>query len=376
MPVVDYSGAVSWNNHPLKVIINQEPKKKTPLDQLVFGQFFTDHMLVCEWTKEAGWLQPTIKPFENLSLHPASSVLQYGLECFEGMKAYKDGNGRIRLFRPEENMQRFHDSAVRLAMPGFDKFQLLEMIKQWLKVEQTWIPDKPGYSLYIRPTMIATQETLGVGPANKATLFVIGCPVGQYYAGLSSVSIYAEGKHVRAWPGGTGCYKMGGNYAPTILPQLEVAQKGYAQILWLLGPDHQITEVGTMNLFVFYKGIDGRPVLFTPALDGTILPGVTRKSILEATRAWNEFDVVEGKMSMEELIEIHQEGRLLEVFGSGTAAIVSPVNKIFYAGEDYLIPLDPEDPSKQSGPLAQRLWKTLIDIQYGMNPHPWSMIVD
>lgn len=156
---------------------------------------------------------------------------------------------------------------------------------------------------------------------------------------------------------------------------MKVAQKGYSQILWLLGDDHQITEVGTMNLFVFLKTKDGKLQLFTPALDGTILPGVTRKSILEITRAWNEFDVIEGHMSMAELTEAINEGRVLEMFGSGTAVVVSPIKKLHYTGTDYAIPLDPTDPSKESGPLAQRLWETLIDIQYGRSAHPWSLIV-
>lgn len=252
---------------------------------------------------------------------------------------------------------------------------LLEMIKRWVRMEESWIPDKPGYSLYIRPTFISIQETLGVGPSNHALLYVIGCPVGQYYAGLSSVAIYAEDKYVRAWPCGTGCYKIGGNYAPGILPQLEVSKDGYSQILWLLGDDHQLTEVGTMNLFIFMRSKQGQLQLFTPKLDGTILPGVVRKSILEMTREWNEFEVVEGSMNMSELQEALQEGRILEMFGSGTAVVISPIHKIHWKGKDLMIPLDPTDPSKSSGPLAQRLWQSLIDIQYGKVAHAWSMAI-
>lgn len=249
------------------------------------------------------------------------------------------------------------------------------MIKRWVKLEESWIPEKPGYSLYIRPTFISIQETLGVAPSNHALLYVIGCPVGQYYAGLSSVAIYAEEKFVRAWPGGTGCYKIGGNYAPGILPQLEAAQEGYSQILWLLGDKHQLTEVGTMNLFIYHRTKDGKLQLFTPQLDGTILPGVVRKSILEMTKEWDEFEVVEGSMNMGELEEALQEGRIIEMFGSGTAVVISPIHKIRYKGRDLNIPLDPSDPTKQSGPLAQRLWQSLIDIQYGSTPHRWSTVL-
>jgi len=166
------------------------------------------------------------------------------------------------------------------------------------------------------------------------------------------------------------------NYAPTILPQMQVAQKGYSQILWLLGKDHHITEVGTMNLFVYLKDKQGRTQLFTPVLDGTILPGVTRKSILEMTREWNEFDVLEGRMNMAELIDALAEGRVMEMFGTGTAVVVSPIKKIHYVGQDYAVPLDPSDPTKESGPLSQRLWQAITDIQYGLTPHPWSIVVD
>lgn len=358
---------------PVKLQLASTLKPKVPLDQLVFGRFFTDHMLVWEWSVEGGWEEPAIKPFANFSLHPASSVLHYGIECFEGMKAYKDAEGGVRLFRPEQNIERFFETSQRLALPAFDKDMLLALIKKWVQVESSWVPSKTGYSLYVRPTFISTQETLGVGPTSRAMLFVIGSPVGSYYGGLSSVSILAEEQFVRAWPGGTGCYKMGGNYAPGILPQVEAQKKGCAQILWLLGEEHRITEVGTMNLFVYYKTKEGKRRLFTPALDGTILPGVVRRSILDLCREMREFEVVEGTMTMGEISEALGEGRILEIFGSGTAAVITPVEKILYREAELHIPMNPGDPSKKSGPLAERLYQMLIDIQYGVTPHAWSV---
>jgi branched-chain amino acid aminotransferase len=193
--------------------------------------------------KRSGWEAPQIKPYGKLQLDPSSVVFHYGIECFEGMKAYKDKQGRIRLFRPDMNMNRFLKSCKRLALPSFDRAQLLECIKGLLTVDQRWIPDQHGYSLYLRPTAIGTQESLGVGPSNRAMIFVIASPVGPYYkTGFNAVSLYASNRYVRAWPGGTGDCKIGGNYAPGILPQIEVAKEGYAQNLWLFGQNDLITE--------------------------------------------------------------------------------------------------------------------------------------
>ena len=295
------------------------------------------------------------------------------------MKAYKDNRGDVRLFRPMMNMERILKSSNRLAMPSFDPKEAVECIKQYVNVDRNWIPNERGYTLYIRPTMIGAQEWLGVGPSNRVIFFVISCPVGPYYrpTGFAPVSLYAEEKMVRAWPGGTGCYKIGGNYAPGILPQTALAKKGFQQILWLFGPENEITEVGTMNLFVLWKRPkDGALELITPPLaDGTILPGVTRDCILQLTKQWKEFEVTEGKVTMQQLIEAQKQGRLVEMFGSGTAAVISPIRNIHFKNVDYAIPLDKGDSSAQAGPLARRLWKTLTDIQYGDVEHEWSVIV-
>jgi branched-chain amino acid aminotransferase len=281
----------------LQTTLMRNPKQPLPNSQLVFGQTFTDHMLSIEWTQKEGWSNPRIHPYEKISLDPSAIVFHYGLECFEGMKAYKDTMGKLRMFRPDMNMDRLLKSSKRLAFPDFDQAEVLECIKQLLKVDQKWIPSERGYSLYIRPTIIATQESLGVGASNRVLLFVICSPVGPYYrSGFAAVSLRATHEYTRAWPGGTGDSKLGANYAPGILPQIEAAKAGYAQNLWLFGPDHHITEAygfkinidllvrGTMNFFVYLIDDQGEKELVTPPLDGSILPGVTRDSMLALAR--------------------------------------------------------------------------------------------
>lgn len=362
----------------LQIELTKKPKPRVALEELVFGHTFTDHMLLCEWTKEGGWARPLIKPFGDLQLPPSASCLHYATECFEGLKAYKDSQGSIRLFRPDLNMNRLIQSARRLALPDFEEGELLALISTLLKVDSDWIPDKPGYSLYIRPTIIGTGASLGVSPSNRALLFVICSPVGPYYrTGFSAVSLYAEDRFVRAWPGGTGSYKIGANYAGGILPQTQVAPSGYQQVLWIFGDEHYITEVGTMNCFIFWINEKGQKELVTaPLTDGTILPGVTRDSILSLARTWGEFEVSERPVTMKELILAINDNRLLEMFGSGTAAVVSPIKRIKYLGQDWNIPLDPSDPSSQAGPLAKRFWEAITLIQYGQVPHEWSVIVE
>ncbi|KAI8609730.1 aminotransferase [Chytriomyces sp. MP71] len=359
-------------------ILSPSAAKKTipPNKDLVFGQTFADHMLEIDWTKADGWAPPRIHQYGNLSLAPSATVFHYGMECFEGMKAYKDAKGTIRMFRPDMNMNRFLRSCQRLTLPDFDKKELLECIKKLVLVDERWIPSERGYSLYLRPTAIATQESLGVGPSSKSKIFVISSPVGPYYkTGFAAVSLSATSHYVRAWPGGTGDAKVGGNYAPGIRPQMEVGQKGYAQNLWLFGENDNLTEVGTMNLFVFWKNQDGNLELVTPPLDGTILPGVTRDSILTLARQWGEFKVSERSVTMPDVTQAIDEGRLLEMFGAGTAAIVSPIKNIYYKGRDWAIPLDPKNASSQAGVLTKRFADTIMSIQYGEVEHEWSVVV-
>lgn len=366
----------------LSVTKTQKPKAKTPYEELLFGHTFTDHMLEIDWDINKGWHAPKITPYQNLSLSPASTCLQYGIECFEGMKAYLDKDENIRLFRPDRNMARLNFSMVRMGMPRIDMDDgLLDCIKEILKIDKSWIPNKEGYSLYLRPTAIGTSPFLGVQAAEHVKLFTILCPVGPYYrSGFNPVKLYADTENVRAWPGGVGNAKVGGNYAPTILPSREAARKhGCSQILWLFGENHEATEVGAMNIFfVLKKVIDGKEVLelaTAPLTRGDILPGVTRASILELARELpaseaNNLVVSERFVPMGELVQASKEGRLVEIFGAGTAAVISPVGSIIYKDSEVL-----PSYSLEAGPLALKFYKKLLDIQYGRVEHPWSVVV-
>ncbi|KAH0394152.1 branched-chain-amino-acid aminotransferase, partial [Aureobasidium melanogenum] len=263
------------------------PKELIPNDELVFGKHFTDHMLSLEWTATDGWQAPRITPYQNLSLDPATCVFHYAFECFEGMKAYKDDKGNVRLFRPDKNMARLNRSSARIALPKFDSKAMIDLIAKFVKTDERFIPAARGYSLYLRPTMIGTQRTLGVGPPGSALLYAIASPVGPYYpTGFKAVSLEATTYAVRAWPGGVGNSKLGANYAPCIVPQMQAASRGFHQNLWLFeeGGEEWVTEVGTMNLFAAIINKDGKKELMTAPLDGTILEGVTRDSILELAR--------------------------------------------------------------------------------------------
>lgn len=333
-------------------------------------------MLTIEWTQTDGWRAPAIQPYQNLSLDPATCVFHYGFECFEGMKAYKDAAGRVRLFRPDRNMARFNGSAARIALPTFSPTALTELIARFAQLEERFIPVERGYSLYLRPTLIGTQKTLGVGPPGSALLFVIASPVGPYYpTGFKAVSLEATDYAVRAWPGGVGDKKLGANYAPCVLPQLQAASRGFQQNLWLFGPEQYVTEVGTMNLFVALRDAEtGQKELVTAPLDGTILEGVTRDSVLALARerlvpeGWR---VSERKITMAALAEASADGRLLEVFGAGTAAIVSPVRHISWQGK--LVSCGLAE-TEESGEIALRMKGWIEARQYGDEEHEWSYV--
>eukprot|EP01012_Entosiphon_sulcatum_P028613 TRINITY_DN3464_c0_g1_i1.p1 TRINITY_DN3464_c0_g1~~TRINITY_DN3464_c0_g1_i1.p1 ORF type:complete len:382 (+),score=71.05 TRINITY_DN3464_c0_g1_i1:31-1176(+) len=349
------------------VTLSTKPVVMPPLNTLQFGRKFSHHMLVCDWTRrEGGWGQPKIVPLQDFSMHPATSVLHYAIECFEGLKAYKDASGGLRLFRPDMNGRRLRTSTARLALPDIEVSEFVEALKLLVRIEKDWIPQEKGYSLYIRPTCISTDPFLGVAAPDHARFFVICSPVGPYYAeGFKPVRLLVEENNVRAWRGGTGAYKLGCNYAPTVQPQLAVQPKGYAQVLWLA--DGLVTEVGAMNFFVLWKTKEGKTELITAPLDmGTILPGVTRDCILSICREWKEFDVTERPFHIDELAEAAREGRVLEAFGAGTAAIVSQVSCLGYRGVDLNIPA----PNKS---LALRLMDRILAIQYGEVEHEWSV---
>ncbi|KAL3793755.1 hypothetical protein HJC23_013317 [Cyclotella cryptica] len=350
------------------------PSKMPPKEQLQFGRVFSDHMLTIEYLSDkGGWQAPKIGKFEDLKLSPAASSLHYGLQCFEGMKAYKSVSdpSDLRLFRPELNMKRLSNSMHRLSKPGydFDRKELIECISELVRVDQDWIPTGEGYSLYIRPTVISTHPYLGVTTPSSLLLYVITSPVGPYYkSGFAPVRLTTDTEYVRAWPGGTGNAKVGGNYAPTMLAADEAAKRGYDQILWIFGPNDEVTEVGAMNVFFLLRKTDGTKELVTPPLTrGDILPGVTRQSIIELAQTWNEFEVSERTITLPEIREAAHENRLLEAFGAGTAAVVTPISCIQYKGEDIDIPA--------TGDLTRRVFKDLMGIQYGRieGPEGWSV---
>ncbi|KAI0198191.1 branched-chain amino acid aminotransferase [Astrocystis sublimbata] len=360
----------------LEIQETTKPKDLHDPSTLIFGRNFTDHMLTIEWTQTTGWLAPRIQPYQNLSLDPATCVFHYGFECFEGMKAYRDAGGRVRLFRPDKNMSRFNKSAARIALPTFSSTALTDLIARYASLEQRFIPKERGYSLYLRPTLIGTQATLGVGPPGSALLFVIASPVGPYYpTGFKAIALEATDYAVRAWPGGVGDKKLGANYAPCVLPQLEAASRGFQQNLWLFGPEQYVTEVGTMNLFVALRDAQsGQKELVTAPLDGTILEGVTRDSILALAReklAPEGWKISERKITMQDLAEASSEGRLLEVFGAGTAAIVSPVRTISWRGKPVDCGLKEHE---ESGEVAALMKKWIEARQYGDEEHEWSYV--
>ncbi|XP_055252089.1 branched-chain-amino-acid aminotransferase, cytosolic isoform X1 [Moschus berezovskii] len=347
-------------------------KEKPDPSTLVFGTVFTDHMLTVEWSLELGWEKPRIKPLQNLSLHPGSSAFHYAVELFEGLKAFRGVDNKIRLFRPNLNMDRMYRSAMRATLPAFDKKELLECIQQLVKLDEEWVPYSTSASLYIRPTFIGTEPSLGVKKPTKALLFVILSPVGPYFSSgsFNPVSLWANPKYVRAWKGGTGDCKMGGNYGSSLFAQREAVENACQQVLWLYGEDNQITEVGTMNLFLYWINEDGEEELATPPLDGIILPGVTRQSILDLAHKWGEFKVSERYLTMDDLTTAVEENRVREMFGSGTACVVCPVSTILYKGETIHIP------TMENGPkLASRILERLTDIQYGREESDWTITV-
>ncbi|KAK3893273.1 hypothetical protein Pcinc_002906 [Petrolisthes cinctipes] len=344
-------------------------KMKPAVKDLVFGRSFTDHMLKIFYTDQSGWGQPRITPLQDLRLHPAAKVLHYSVELFEGMKAFRGVDDEIRLFRPHKNMERMNRTAARCSLPTFDGDELIAILKKMISVDQEWVPHTESSSLYIRPTLIGTEPTLGVQRPVEALLFVILSPVGPYFSsGFKPVSLLADPQYVRAWPGGMGMMKSGSNYGPTLEVQRYAEAKGLHQVLWLFGPEHRITEVGAMNIFIFLDKGNGEKELVTPPLDGLILPGVTRDSLLTLAREWGEFQVSERDITMTELVQASHDKKLLEMFGAGTAAVVTPVGSIHYQDQVINIPTMDHDQ-----PLNQRFYKTITGIQYGRIPSPWAI---
>ncbi|GAA6228185.1 branched-chain-amino-acid aminotransferase, cytosolic [Lates japonicus] len=353
------------------LVIQLSSSSKTKPDVLDFGTVFTDHMLTIEWSVTEGWQAPLIKPFGNLSLHPACSSLHYGIQLFEGLKAYRGDDNRLRLFRPMLNMNRMANSAKRACLPAFDQSELLECIRRLVEIDQDWVPYSGSASLYIRPTFISTEPSLGVKKPTRALLYVILSPAGSYFNNDSeAISLWADPKYTRAWKGGTGDCKMGGNYGCALFAQYEAVDYGCQQVLWLYGEDQQITEAGTMNIFLHWINEDGEEEVATPPVDGIILPGITRQSILELTRKWGEFKVTERFLTMDQLCSALKQQRVKEMFGSGTACMICPIGHILYQGENLHIPHQ-----DKNSHLTSQIAKELTDIQYGRTSSDWTYLV-
>ncbi|CCW63640.1 unnamed protein product [Phytomonas sp. EM1] len=372
-----------------KLVSNPPPMPD--LTTVPFGSFFSPHMLTIEFQNNV-WSSPHIGPLKPLELPPHASCLHYGLECFEGLKAYADiedinkvsrgeslgTHRRLRLFRPECNVARFQSSMARLCFPSFDAAELLKLLEEFVKIEKDYVPTTLGYSLYLRPTAIGISHSLGAAPAESGMLFVIASPVGSYFsrpvgastgAPLGAVRILVDEVNHRAWPGGIGGFKLGANYAGPMLMQREAAKAGFKQVLWL-GPNREVTEIGAMNFMVVWRTPEGTKEMVTAPLDGMILPGVTRDSILSLVRGWGLMRVVERSFTIDEMLNALKEGRVIECFGCGTAAVVTPVNGLRYRGEDVVIPSPTGEES-----LCERVFKAIMDIQYGKMPNEWSRLL-
>ena len=351
---------------PISITLSEHLKEK-PQDEskLGFGRIFTDHMFIMDYDPENGWHDARIVPYQNFSMDPASVVIHYGQAIFEGSKCYRTADGSLQLFRPSANFARMTRSAERMGMPALDEETALEGLKQLIRVEADWVPHQEGTSLYIRPTMISTDVQLGVHASKTYRFFIILSPVGSYYKnGLQPVSIYVEDKYVRAVRGGTGFTKCAGNYAASILAGEIAEKKGYSQVLWLDGVEQKyVEEVGSMNMMFAY----GNKIV-TPMLNGSILPGITRDSILTLARQLG-YETEETRIAIADVFADGHAGKLTEAFGTGTAAVISPVGELLME-DDKLIFQD-----GKIGPVAQKLYDTLTGIQYGRLPDENHWIV-
>jgi len=340
-------------------------KEKPDESKLGFGTLFTDYMFIMDYTPDKGWHSLRIEPYAPMPLDPSTMFLHYAQGAFEGLKAYRTQSGSIQLFRPQENFKRLNRSCRRLCMPELDEDLALGALKQLLTMEKDWVPGAPETSLYIRPTIIAMDPYLGVRASHTYRFFIILSPVGAYYPeGFSPIKIQVTHEYVRAVRGGVGEAKTPGNYAASILASEKAHKEGYSQVLWLDGVEQKyLEEVGSMNIFFV---IDDEIV--TPALNGSILPGITRDSVIRLAKHWND-KVSEKKISIDTLMQAHVDGKLQEVFGSGTAAVISPVGEIKYG--DQVISIS----GGEVGPVALKYYNAITDIQYGKTEDPLGWVV-
>lgn len=340
----------------IRIELTKNPKQK-PADEtkLGFGHFFTDHMFIMDYETGKGWHDARIVPHGPIEMDPAAMCLHYGQEVFEGMKAYRTEDNKIQLFRPEENFKRLNSSNRRLVIPEIDEEFALHCLTELLKIEKDWVPHAEGSSLYIRPYIISVDPFLGVRPADMYKFIIILSPSGAYYeSGLNPVNIYVEKNYVRAVRGGMGATKTAGNYAASLIAQDEAHKQNYSQVLWLDGVERKyIEEVGAMNIF-FVIGDE----VVTPELQGSILPGITRKSAIELCKSWG-MKVSERRISIDEIVDAYNKGQLKEVFGTGTAAVISPVGHLKYG--DVVMEIN----ENKIGDISQKLYDTMTGIQWG-----------
>ena len=352
----------------IKVTKTTTPKTKPDASALGFGKYFTDHMFVMDYSDEKGWYDARIIPYGPFEIEPACTTLHYGQAIFEGLKAYKGANGEIFLYRPERNMARINQSNDRLCIPQIAVADFVDAVKALVSVDKDWVPSEPDTSLYIRPFTIATEPILGVKASAKYQFIIICSPSGAYYAeGLNPVKIYVEEEFVRACPGGTGAIKCGGNYAASMAAGEKAHKLGYSQVLWLDGVERKyVEEVGAMN--IMFK-LDGE--IYTAATSGTVLPGITRMSCIEVLKSWG-YKVNEGKLAIDTVMDAGRNGTLEEVFGTGTAAVISPVGSLRY--KDDVVEIN----NFEIGELTQKLYDTLTGIQYGKleDTYGWTVKVD
>lgn len=351
----------------IEFVQRENLKEKPDPSDLGFGKYFTDYMLSFDYDLDKGWHDLKIVPYGPIEISPAAQALHYGQAVFEGLKAYKH-NDEVVLFRPDENFKRINDSLNRLDMPEVDEGVLLEGLKQLVDVERDWVPEGEGQSLYIRPYVFATEGMLGVRPSYSYKLLIILSPSGSYYGGesLRPTKIYVEDEYVRAVRGGVGHAKVAGNYAASLKAQTNASKLGYDQVLWLDGVEQKyIEEVGSMNIFFVENG-----TIVTPKLNGSILPGITRKTVIELSKQLG-YDVEERRVSIDELIESQRKGELSEVFGTGTAAVISPVGQLKYGEKEIVIN------NNETGEITQKLYDNYVGIQSGKlnDPQNWRVVV-
>lgn len=349
----------------ISVTLTKNPKPRPDESKLGFGKYYTDHMFIMDYDEAQGWHDARIVPYAPIVLDPAAMCIHYAQEAFEGMKAYRHADGSISLFRPTENCHRLNNSDERLCIPYINEDDMLQAIRELVRVDADWVPRQPETSLYIRPFVFATEPHVGVHPSATYQFIVILSPVGAYYAeGLAPVKIYVEDKYTRASKGGTGATKAAANYAQSLKAQLDAQAKGYSQVLWLDSVEQKYAEeVGAMNIFFKING-----EVITPELTGSVLPGITRKSTVELLKHWG-VPVSERRLSIDEISDAAHKGQLEEVFGTGTAAVISPVGELCYKGEKFVIN------DFKIGELTQKIYDELTGIQWGTRPDPFGWVM-